>query len=406
MIIISDSKVSFAEYIRNMSRTVKMTALSITAFVVVIIAMMIGGIGFSYEVIYNGESVGRIKDSAVLSEAKLIAGLNVAHADNAKISFTEPDLRYSFSFRGADTSAAQLSDRIIENSESIVNGYSVQIDGRKEFYVASKEATESIVNAYCSSFDIADAKSTSSLSAKVVYTPAYIDVSALSDDESVKSTLIGLDVVTVAEKETEYAVPYETLTTRTSKKKQGYTAVTVAGVNGVNKKVEQITYLNGVKGEVVLLSDVVVKAPVNEQVTVGTAKATYTTTVQNASAKGFIWPLGVKGVITSYWGDGRGHKGLDIAAKAGTAIVAVKGGTVTYAGWKNDYGYNVIIDHGNGVQTRYAHSRKLLVKKGDVVTQGQVIAEVGTTGQSTGNHCHFEIIINGTRVNPAPYLGI
>ena len=383
-----------------------MSALGIIAFVVIIVAMMIGGIGFSYEVIYDGESVGRVKDASVLSEAKIIANLNVAHADGTQVAFTEPDLKYSFSFRGADTSAEQLSDRIIENSDSVVKGYAVSIDGRNKFFVASKEATEGIVKAYCSSFDIADAKNTSYLSADVLYEPAFVDANLLSDDESVKSTLIGLDVVTVAEKETEYAVPYETKTTRTSKKKQGYTAVTVAGVNGVNKKVEKITYLNGVKGEVELLSDVVVKAPVNEQVTVGTAKATYTTVIQNASAKGFIWPLGVKGIITSYWGDGRGHKGLDIAAPAGTAIVAAKGGKVTYAGWKNDYGYNVIIDHGNGVQTRYAHSRKLLVKAGQTVTQGQVIAEVGTTGQSTGNHCHFEIIINGTRVNPASYLGI
>ena len=123
----------------------------------------------------------------------------------------------------------------------------------------------------------------------------------------------------------------------------------------------------------------------------------------------FIKPT--SGVLTSRFGATESirthsHKGIDIGAPNGTPIKAAAGGKVSYSGWMGGYGNLVIIDHGNGVKTRYAHSRKLHVKVGDKVSQGQFIAEVGTTGQSTGNHCHFEVIINGTRVNPAPYLGI
>ena len=80
------------------------------------------------------------------------------------------------------------------------------------------------------------------------------------------------------------------------------------------------------------------------------------------------------------------------------------GGTVTFAGWSGTYGYLVTIDHGNGFVTYYAHNSSLLVSAGDKVYKGQTIARAGSTGRSTGSHCHFEIRVNGTRVNPAAYL--
>lgn len=99
------------------------------------------------------------------------------------------------------------------------------------------------------------------------------------------------------------------------------------------------------------------------------------------------------------------HKGLDIAASNGTSIFAVADGTVTYAQYNNGgYGNLVIISHGNGVETYYAHCSKLFVSKGQQVSAGTVIAAVGTTGHSTGNHLHFEIRIDGQYVNPQKYI--
>lgn len=94
------------------------------------------------------------------------------------------------------------------------------------------------------------------------------------------------------------------------------------------------------------------------------------------------------------------HTGIDIGAPSGTTIVAANGGTVIKAGWNNSYGNMVMIDHGGGIVTLYAHNSKLLVKKGDVVSRGQAISKSGSTGRSTGPHLHFEVRVNGDYKNP------
>lgn len=112
--------------------------------------------------------------------------------------------------------------------------------------------------------------------------------------------------------------------------------------------------------------------------------------------------------ISSRYGDtvdrSSGHGGLDIAAPLGTTIVACGDGTVKFAGWYYGYGNLVKIDHGNGVETYYGHCSKLLVSTGEKVSAGDKIAEVGSTGDSTGNHLHLEIRINGSTINPQKYL--
>jgi len=98
------------------------------------------------------------------------------------------------------------------------------------------------------------------------------------------------------------------------------------------------------------------------------------------------------------------HAGLDFTAAPGTAIHAAAGGTVVFAGFKPDFGWVVEIEHGNGMTTRYAHASRLLVKTGSIVTPGDMIAEVGSTGRSTGPHLHFEVLRNGEADDPRRYL--
>lgn len=98
------------------------------------------------------------------------------------------------------------------------------------------------------------------------------------------------------------------------------------------------------------------------------------------------------------------HSGLDFPAPRGTPIVASAGGRVVYSGYRGDYGYTVEIDHGNSIITRYAHCSKLLAKVGDIVSPNQKIAEIGSTGRSTGSHLHFEVIKDGFYSNPTRYL--
>lgn len=117
----------------------------------------------------------------------------------------------------------------------------------------------------------------------------------------------------------------------------------------------------------------------------------------------------ISGIITSRFGSfesirSSGHRGLDIAASTGTPIKAAAAGTVTVAGWNNSYGYMVKISHGNGVETVYGHCSKLLVSAGQTVTQGQVIANVGSTGDSTGPHLHLEVRKNGVIYDPQNYV--
>jgi murein DD-endopeptidase MepM/ murein hydrolase activator NlpD len=122
-----------------------------------------------------------------------------------------------------------------------------------------------------------------------------------------------------------------------------------------------------------------------------------------SSSSGFIWP--VSGVVTSGFGMrwGRMHEGIDIAAPSGTGIRAAAAGRIIYTGYMGGYGNITIIDHGNGLSTAYAHQSSIYVGGGSV-SQGTVIGAVGTTGNSTGPHLHFEVRVNGSPVDPMGYL--
>ncbi len=144
----------------------------------------------------------------------------------------------------------------------------------------------------------------------------------------------------------------------------------------------------------------------NTKSSISTSKGTSSTSSKTSSLGiNFITPT--TGTITSRFGvrSRDNHKGIDIGAPKGTPIKAAASGTVLHSGNKNDgYGNYVILSHGNGVQTYYAHCSELLVSKGQSVEQGQVIAKVGSTGISTGNHLHFEVRINGVAQNPQNYV--
>ena len=122
------------------------------------------------------------------------------------------------------------------------------------------------------------------------------------------------------------------------------------------------------------------------------------------SAAGFTWPT--SGQITSGFGPrwGRMHQGLDVAAPTGRPITAAKSGKVIVAGPSGGYGNLVVIDHGGGLSTAYAHQSRIAVSVGDPVTQGGLIGYVGSTGNSTGPHLHFEVRVNGVARDPLPYL--
>ncbi len=186
---------------------------------------------------------------------------------------------------------------------------------------------------------------------------------------------------------------------------QGDYKVTSKGEYGKADVMAKTTYVNGEETERTILSSVTLKEPVTEYRLRGTKpRPTWYPTGS------FRWPT--SGRVTSYFGGRKSpggigstnHKGIDIAVPRGTPIYAADGGTVTYSGWMSGYGYLVEINHGNGYVTRYGHNSSLTVSVGQHVYKGQQVARAGSTGNSTGNHCHFEVRYNGVAKNPLNYL--
>jgi murein DD-endopeptidase MepM/ murein hydrolase activator NlpD len=145
-------------------------------------------------------------------------------------------------------------------------------------------------------------------------------------------------------------------------------------------------------------------AAVAAQIRSSQAQPTYSTSSDSTpSASGLIWPVGGPVVSPFGWRWGRMHEGIDIGAGYGTPIVAAASGVVIYAGWMGGYGNLIIVDHGGGVATAYAHQSSFAVGGGPV-SQGQTIGYVGCTGHCYGPHLHFEVRINGSAVDPLGYL--
>lgn len=213
-----------------------------------------------------------------------------------------------------------------------------------------------------------------------------------------------LSVRTIDNETYEGAVDYEVERIPDDTMYQGTTKVITEGVDGTAIYNADVTYINGTEQDRVINSMEVLTEPVTQVEKYGTKERPKTMATGT-----FRWP--VSGTITSTFGNRyifgsySYHSGIDIATAYGTTIVAADGGKVIYSGNRGTgYGNYVVIDHENGLQTYYAHCSSLIVSVGERVYKGQAIARVGSTGKSTGNHCHFEVRKNGTAVNPYNYL--
>ncbi len=180
------------------------------------------------------------------------------------------------------------------------------------------------------------------------------------------------------------------------------------GENGTNLITAEIVYIDGVQTSVNVISTEVIKEPVAEVIEVGTALGSGGITYDGPAlgSGAMVWPTGpgTGGVSRGFTGV-RAHNGIDIWGAVGTPIYAVDSGVVVSAVYgSTGYGIMLLVDHGNGIMTRYAHNSTLNVSLGDTVSQGQQIAGMGSTGNSTGSHLHFEVIVFGTTVDPAPYI--
>ncbi len=241
------------------------------------------------------------------------------------------------------------------------------------------------------------------------------DLSALNEGININKIMPGqelmirqavpfLSVKTYENKTYEEAVPSPIVEIETPDLYIGYSKVKEQGEDGLARINADITFVNGYE----------VCRSINSSETLEEATTTYmyvgTTPKPKTASNGYyIYPTASHRVTSPYgyrtiFGVREFHLGIDLVAPYGASIKAADGGKVTFAGTKGSYGKLVIITHDDGSQTYYAHNSQLLVSYGDRVYQGQVIAKAGSTGRSTGPHCHFEIRINGHTVDPLDYL--
>ena len=206
-------------------------------------------------------------------------------------------------------------------------------------------------------------------------------------------------------------IPYETIEKNSSSLAKGTKKTSQEGANGKKEVTELVTYIDGEISYTTVISEKTVKKPVNKIVLIGTK--TYT-----SSSSGWTWPTrgayrisspyGYRSASISGWSF---HGGIDIVvggqSSSGIPVVAAASGTVekvqkSYSG----YGHMVLINHGNGIKTRYAHMQpgSLNVYVGQKVSKGQQIGKIGSTGNSTGPHLHFEVLVNGSKVDPQKYV--
>ncbi|GEN53158.1 peptidoglycan DD-metalloendopeptidase family protein [Halobacillus faecis] len=207
------------------------------------------------------------------------------------------------------------------------------------------------------------------------------------------------DVVITEKERKEEKIPYKVETKKTDELYKGESKVKQEGENGKRELLIERTYRNDQEIEEETVEKEVVKEPVKKVILQGTKK------IPSRGTGDFAWPA-VGGEITSKQGErwGRYHKGIDIAGVSNKTIKAADNGKVIEAGYRNSFGNKVVIDHGNGYETIYAHLSSIGVKKGQIVKRGEKIGVMGTTGRSTGVHLHFEVHKDGSLENPLSHV--
>lgn len=306
----------------------------------------------------------------------------------------EPDETVSFVNEPELVDGVYLRSSVVDydNISELIHG---QVAGEVRYTVQKGDSPSAIAHSY-------------GLTTAELYAmnPAMEDGNRLfvGDSLLVSQAVSFLQVQVTYRRVEQEEVAYQSVRTTTADLSFGMTKVKTKGVNGVNECEYDYVYVDGILTSKTLVSTTVLSEPVNEEVLVGTAVRPGVTMVP--SSGGFMWPVpGYKYVSRGFTGL-YAHNGMDICGAYGTPIYAAQSGVVTIAKYTGSgYGVYVAIDHGNGYSTLYGHCSSLAVSVGATVNQGDLIAYMGSTGNSTGNHCHFEIRVNGTQTNPAPYVG-
>ena len=393
------------KFVKGNRILVKFTSFALVSVLSLVVSIVACGITFGFNVNYSGKNIAVVSKTSVFDKAKALVLENVEDETTAD-AIEKPKFAFTITITDKLDSEKNLANAIIENTDEISSGYAVKVNGEALTYTDCQDIQNYIEQVRCRYF-IDGAENTASFVDEISVEQGYYLDSKIEDEQTAKAKIDTLQVKTVSTLTSENEIPFSTKTTNRADQYVGYSKVVKSGEKGINRKVESVETVNGAQTARNVISTEVIKEPVAQVVEKGT-KVAYASATEKAAASsaGLINPMNKRHIkkITAYWGDGRGHKGIDLAGDTGSPIFASKGGTVIFAGWDGNYGYSVVIDHGNGLKTRYAHNSALCVKKGETVSQGQQIAKLGNTGRSTGPHLHFEILKNDKQVNPTAYI--
>ena len=328
----------------NFRTLIKLLALLAIAGALIWVAII-----FIYKPIYsvtlNGEFLGYCEDKAEMQN-RINEYMDNGSGEN--VAFVEindlPEYKMCLLKKGITTDDDEIFQKVIEKGKNYYTYYAMVVNGEEKLYVKNLEEAEAVLQ-------------------------------ELKDKDSANK-----DNITIEEK---YNTELATL---------------VAREDAVNQLYEE----KQIESKVMVASTATNRKTSN--------RVSTSTRVSSGKANlGITLIEPISGIITARYGErssvrSSAHTGLDIAAPAGTPIKAAASGTVVFAGRKGSYGKMIVVSHGNGVQTYYAHCSSLVASVGQTVSQGQVIAKVGSTGNSTGNHLHLEVRVNGQSYNPQKYV--
>lgn len=217
-----------------------------------------------------------------------------------------------------------------------------------------------------------------------------------------------ITVVAVLKGQRKKTIPYDTKVVKDSKMSRGKEKVVTEGKNGTRIFTYEVTTVNGIVTDKKILADNIAEKPVTKVIASGLARRT--TLIASRSGDGggsgnMLWPTSSRRISSPFgYRGGEFHTGLDIDGSTGDPVVAADSGKVIMTGRDGGYGKTVVIDHGNGIMTRYAHLSSYSVSEGENIGRGEYIGAVGSTGRSTGSHLHFEVLSNGSARNPKKYI--
>lgn len=351
----------------------------------------------AYEVYLGSEKVATVAKKTDFEKSLVNADKEIEKIAGRGYGITKiPNYVFTIALKSKTSSQEEMIYNVMSTSTAVVPVYRVWVDGRSVCSTVSEEAAQKFINRAAVIYGDENNEILNKIEIKPDFelmknvSTAYQAVSSLKEVLTVKS-----------EKQQIYTADILCETTKKPTKALyvNEEEVSYLGENGAMEVEAKVTLINGKATDTTVVSQKVIKEPVNKIVMVGTKE------IPSVGTGEFTVPF--YGTITSRYGSrwGGRHTGTDICGTVGEPIKSADNGIVTVAEYQeNGYGNIIIIDHQNGLETWYAHLDSIGVKQGQTVKKGETIGTLGNTGRSTGPHLHFEVRKDGCPVNPSKYL--